>query len=390
MKTDNQKKGVSMSEDEIYHKFVTWLGKAWYRLPDSTYLMPLIQKRYSLSEAAFLTGIPHSAVSLEEIAKIKEMPIKVLAPLVQQMCRQGLMYKIRRRESVRYRLNDAFFVFFRSSYWSETIEGARESASLVNKYYYDGFYDQYATVHAKGLRALPIDQTIPDHRKILPYEDVLKVLDNVEYYTVSDCPCRQRKKMDPDSQDCAKPMGVCLHFDELGHYIVDQGMGREISREETKQILKTSADAGLVHGISNWKEKPDTICNCCSCCCLWTEAFHKLGHHKGLDASNYLVTIQPATCKACGLCVKRCPMDALQLTHSAVSSNKYRKAAKLITDDCIGCGVCVHKCPTQSLKLVQKDELVDPPQNVREYGMRFMQDARKGVPLLRKSRTKTL
>jgi hypothetical protein len=34
-----------MSELEIYQKFIAWLGKTWWGLPDSTHLMPLIQAR---------------------------------------------------------------------------------------------------------------------------------------------------------------------------------------------------------------------------------------------------------------------------------------------------------------------------------------------------------
>ena len=52
----------------------------------------------------------------------------------------------------------------------------------MNKYFFDGFYDQYATGHAKGLRALPIQETIEDSRQIIPYEDVVKVLDKFEYF----------------------------------------------------------------------------------------------------------------------------------------------------------------------------------------------------------------
>jgi hypothetical protein len=151
-------------------------------------------------------------------------------------------------------------------------ELGRKTASLVNAYYLDGYYEQYAPIHAKGLRALPINKTIEDTRQILPYEDVVKVLDKFEYFTVSACPCRHRKNLDPDSSNCKQPTGNCLHFDELGRYCVENDMDREITRQETEQILKEAADAGLVHGISNWREKPDTICNCCSCCCLWMEA----------------------------------------------------------------------------------------------------------------------
>ena len=47
-----------MSEREIYHNFISWLGKTWWGLPESDQLVPLIQARYSVEEAAFLTGIP--------------------------------------------------------------------------------------------------------------------------------------------------------------------------------------------------------------------------------------------------------------------------------------------------------------------------------------------
>ena len=32
----------------------------------------------------------------------------------------------------------------------------------------------------------------------------------------------------------------------------------------------------------------------------------------------------------------------------------------------------------------RKEEIVDPPKNVPEYGMRFMADRKEGIPLLRK------
>ena len=50
--------GSVMSELEIYQNFILWLGKTWWGLPESDHLVPLIKARYSVEEAAFLTGIP--------------------------------------------------------------------------------------------------------------------------------------------------------------------------------------------------------------------------------------------------------------------------------------------------------------------------------------------
>ena len=374
-----------MSDEEVYQRFIDWLGKTWWGLPDSDLLMPMIKAGYTAKEAEFLTGIPFAGNSLDELAELKGVDSVKLEPYLDELAQKGILFRRKSGNSVRYSLNDSYFVFFRSAFWpGHKDELSRDMAYYVNKYYFDGFYEQYATAHAKGLRALPIQQTIKDNRKILPYEDVVKVLDNFEYFSVSTCPCRHRKNLDPDSPDCQKPTGNCLHFDTLGRYCVENNLGREITRQETEQILKESADAGLVHGISNWQENPDTICNCCSCCCLWMEAYHKLAHHKSLDASSYRLKIAPETCKACGLCVKRCPMDAIQLKYSTDVGNKYGKAPQLDPALCIGCGVCVHKCPTDSLILERKDETVDPPKNMRDYGMRFMKDKNTGIKLLRK------
>ena len=60
-----------MSEWEIYQKFIAWLEKTWWGLPDSAHLMPLIQSRYTVEEAKFLTGFPFSGQNLEELAELK-------------------------------------------------------------------------------------------------------------------------------------------------------------------------------------------------------------------------------------------------------------------------------------------------------------------------------
>jgi NAD-dependent dihydropyrimidine dehydrogenase PreA subunit len=85
-----------------------------------------------------------------------------------------------------------------------------------------------------------------------------------------------------------------------------------------------------------------------------------------MDKSNYLVEVAPEICKACGLCVKRCPMDAIQLKFSTEATNKFRKAVVVDPDLCIGCGVCVHKCKPKSITLKRKEETTEPPKTGME------------------------
>jgi len=382
-----------VSEQEVYERLTDWLKQSWWGLPETDELMPIIRATYTPEEASLLTGIPFSGSNLEELAEMKQMDPARLRMQLDVLAKKGLVFRTVRDNTVRYNLSDPYFVIFRSSFWAgSTDERSKSIASLVNKYYYNGGYDQYDLTHLKGLRVLPIQETIEDTRQILPYEEVAKVLDSLDYFAVSTCPCKHRKNIDPDSPSCKYPTEVCLHFGRLGRYTVENGLGREISRQEAQEILRQCAEAGLVHGVSNWQEKVDTICNCDPCCCLWFEAFHKLKHSMSLNPSSYRVQTNPEACIGCGLCVKRCPMEAIQLedcpeaknritrvtgkngSDEVELKNKTGKLAVVNPDLCIGCGVCAYKCSSQSLVLERREVTETPPVNVREYTKQVMAD----------------
>ena len=381
-----------MAEQGIYTRFMDRLKESWFGLPESEYLLPLIMATYTPEEASLLTGMPFSGKNLEELAEMKQMEPAELRKRLDALAKKGLVFRTVRGDTIRYSLNDSMFVTYRSSFWAgHTNDRSKAIALAANQYYYHGGWDQWDNTHLKGLRSLPIQRTIEDTRQILPYEEVVKVLDQHDYFTVSICACKHRKNIDPAFSNCKYPTEVCLHFGRLGHYIVENGLGREITRHETEEILRQCAEAGLVHGVSNMQEWPDTICNCDPCCCLMLEAFHKLKHAEGMSPSNYRVRTNRETCIGCELCVKRCPMEALHLedlpeTKGRITvvvetgssnkelKNKSGKVSVANTGICIGCGVCAYKCPTKSLVLERLEVTKHPPKDVREYTTLVMAD----------------
>jgi len=123
---------------------------------------------------------------------------------------------------------------------------------------------------------IPINETVEDPRQVMPYENILKIVDKARYFTKTACPCKYQYNQDAGHDNCKNDLHVCLHFDRLGEYIVQNNIGTEITKEEMLEILKQSADAGMVHGVSISKEGVDTVY---------------------------------------GVCVHKCPKDALYLIH---------------------------------------------------------------------------
>jgi len=250
-----------MSTEKIYEQFIEWQRQTGgLEYPDSENLMSMLKAYITPEEAEFLTGFPSKWKTLEQVADIKDMDPAELAPKLKQLSEKGLLVQSFRREEVGYKLADILFTFFRASLWpGKTDEPIKSTAPWINKYYPEWF-EQFRYDQERLIRPIAINETIEHGTTVHPFEDVVKYIEDRDYYTVSDCPCRHRYELDPDYQDCDHPKEVCLHFDDLGRYCVETGQGREITKNEAFAILKKAADSGLVHGTGNIDEQvPDTI-----------------------------------------------------------------------------------------------------------------------------------
>ena len=365
-----------MTEEEIYLLFVKWLNNHWWKMPETDHLLPSFKTFFTVEEANLLTGFPFKPTDLKELAELKKMDVDVLAKQLDVLAEKGVVWKTNREDSHWFNLNDAFFIFFRGSFYSSSPgEKTIALAQPLNKYFYEGVMAQLASARNKPLRTVPIQRTVEDPRKILPYADILHLVDSQDFFALSNCSCRQRKNLDPKSNPCSHPMETCIHLGSLAHYLVENGLSYQVSKEKVLEVLQVAAEEGMVHAVSNREEEVDTICNCCRCSCLFFESFYVYGQDKSHDYSNYKVKIDSQTCKGCGLCVQRCPMEVLELSED--EDGRGKKSMLIAPDRCLGCGLCVYKCPTQSLVLEQRPDIVPPPKTIGEWAKRWVEDHRK-------------
>ncbi|MBI9074108.1 MAG: 4Fe-4S binding protein [Desulfatibacillum sp.] len=378
-----------MDKKNAYQGLIEHTNNWLFEMPENDLLMELLKMRFTVEEAAFLSRFPHFPHTLEELSQRLEIPADELEKIMKPMIFKGFIYKVHGKSTVRYSFTDPVFFFGRLPGWrGEDDEFNRKFAPLFNKYYDKHMGADFLGHPTKGLRAIPVAKTVDDSREIVPYEDILAYVEKENYYTVSTCPCRHDHNLDPANTPCPHEKEVCLHFGKLGKYIVDHGMGREITKKETLEILARCADAGLVHAISNTKFGMDTICNCCSCCCIFVRPIDlpegaQREHHQ---PSSYMLSYDAEKCIVCGKCAKRCPVDAIEIRNRKnVPPPPDGKRLRLQDkkewvynpDFCIGCGVCVHKCATDAIKLVYRGQDADIPDSFSEAGKRMLAERKR-------------
>ncbi len=198
------------------------------------------------------------------------------------------------------------------------------------------------------LRTIPVGRSLDNDVKILPHEKAEELIRRHKRILVANCICRTETPI--LGEGCKKPLETCLIFGMPAEYYERNGLGRMIDLNEALTILKKAEKAGLVLQPSNYKEAL-SICCCCSCCCTVLRNIKKMDKPARLVPSFFVTQVNPENCDGCGVCVKRCPMDALTLMDGKVSQDQSR---------CIGCGICIPTCPECSLTLIRKPRFEQP------------------------------
>ncbi len=224
----------------------------------------------------------------------------------------------------------------------------QEFARLKERFTEEGMLPERRKARISGMRTIPVEKEIIASAEVEPYEKVSEILNAHTKFAVADCICRKERKL--LGEGCDKLIEACMTFGPAAEYYIENGLGREINREEAREILLKSEEQGLVHCSSNQKGAKLFLCNCCGCCCGVLRAVNKFNIPTAMTKSNYYAQADPEVCTGCESCVGRCQVKAIRVEDGSAEINKGK---------CIGCGLCVSACPAEAISMARKrkDEL---------------------------------
>ena len=203
-----------------------------------------------------------------------------------------------------------------------------------------------ASIDTAATRKVSVEEEIHELPAILPYDEVMKLIDTTEYIAAGTCVCRHQG--DLLDRPCDKPKeNVCMIFGPSAQFATSHGFVRLLSKDEARQRIDEAEKAGLVHNYANSHDRYiDLLCNCCGCHCLILRGLKRAPAPSQLVIADWVITIDDDACVSCGACIDRCWMEALKMEGDLAVRDANR---------CIGCGICRYVCPTDAMKLVRRE-----------------------------------
>jgi NAD-dependent dihydropyrimidine dehydrogenase PreA subunit len=328
-------------KQDVYERLGEHLSRLGMGYPFQEDLIEILREYYTESEAEVALAIPNTvipmeAVGVDEILKDVNLSREELAETLEHLYQKGLLFSGKTKNGEKgYALLQVGFGFDSPQ--------ARNMAKRLAKYFSRKVTEEaYSSAETKPYRYIPVGRAIEtDKQAVFPQHMMEKVINETKLIAVAHCPCRVTYSF--RGRGCGHPTEVCMKFNDLARFVIDKGIGKEITKEEALDIIKVSEEAGLVHFVDNAEGDIQHNCNCCGCAC-WNvgNIRRRKIPRDALMATYFLRETDEDECTGCGSCVEICPVDALELEDEFPTVDE---------DWCIGCGVCATVCPVEAVKM---------------------------------------
>jgi Pyruvate/2-oxoacid:ferredoxin oxidoreductase delta subunit len=215
-------------------------------------------------------------------------------------------------------------------------------------FYSMGLLNKYILRSRWGGRVVPLNINIDLDSKFISSQEIIKILERSNVTGIGWCYCRsvQRKYENPN---CDHPLFSCIHL-SFGNSLYEIPYKsynlKKVSKNEIISLLHECDERGLVHQLIYFPNPQFyyIICNCCPCCCVVLNKFLRNGSPQ-IIKSDFIAKTESIRCTNCGNCEKWCYFGARILINGNLQFS---------STQCFGCGICVSKCPNNAILLIPK------------------------------------
>ena len=347
-----------MTED-VYTRLREFLDNmpGGYPSTESGVELRILKKVFTPEQAEItmkLTGMPEP---VSQLAPRLGMDEAQAAETLESMAQEGLIVRFRAGDQALYGA-----VSFVVGIYEFHLKSLDKEFSEMMEEYFPYMAEVWRSVKTKQLRVVPVESSLDGDRKVATYNQVRELVKDKQLMAVAPCICTKEQEL--LGNKCSRPVERCIMFDSFAEFYLDNGMAREITRDELESLLKMGEEKALVLNPTNAKEILN-ICMCCDCCCGVMKMLRKFDQPADQVQSSFQAKIDPELCVQCGTCEERCQIEAIK---------EGDEAYEVDTARCIGCGVCVPTCPEEAISMVDKPEAISVPDNFLEMQIRIAQE----------------
>lgn len=363
------------AKEEVYRALAERLNKYPVGVPVNQYLMEILHRLYTETEALVGGKFPLLPMTLDKIAEATGINKTELHKILDSMADKGLVLDLPRRDSTYYMLAPMVVGFFEYTFMRvrDNID-MKELADLFEKYFeQDGVREEFFGGDTKMFKTLVYENVIPAavETEVLSYEKASEIIREAGGGALAMCSCRH--KASHLGKACDAPVeDVCTSLGNAGKWLVSRGMAKPATVDDLLRVLERTEKLGLVHLGDNVLKKPAYICHCCGCCCGVLRSIKESGV-SSVHPSNFIPEVDTELCSSCGACAESCHIGAINM----VNDDNHEEVPKVGQDLCIGCGACVSACPTGALTITRRTVLHVPPANKQEQFARIAKERGK-------------
>lgn len=336
--------------EEVYQELREFMDKlpGGYPATRSGVEIRILKKLFTEEDAKLTMKLPREPEKLSAIAASIGMDEGDLKDRLEDLAMKGLIFRERIGDQVKYMA----FQFIVGIYEFQLAHLDKEFCEM---------FEEYMPLLAMGMltrktaqmRIIPVQSAIDASKSVAPYNMVREMVKEQDVIAVQQCICRKEQGL--MGHECDRPQEICIGFGTFAQFYIDNGWGRQIDVDEAMGLLDKAEENALVLSPSNTKELV-AICCCCPCCCPIVKSAKYMPRPQDFVRSYYVAEIDADLCSACGTCIDRCQVNAIE----------EGDAMEMIDGRCIGCGLCVPTCPEEAISLTAKPDMEAPPRDLQE------------------------